>query len=116
MPCIRDDILLRKKPPTRSHTPSEFFSASAGIALVSLAARHAGAREITSASVFAVTLGVMYLASTLYHAIPHPRAKRGMKVFVHCAIFLLIAGTYTPFTIAALKATLGWCCSGSSGD
>ncbi|MGB5235105.1 MAG: hemolysin III family protein [Candidatus Macondimonas sp.] len=91
-----------------THGIGLLLSIGGGIALVSLAARHAGAREITSASVFAATLVVMYVASTLYHAIPHPRAKRGLKVFDHCAIFLLIAGTYTPFTIVALKGTLGW--------
>jgi len=91
-----------------THGIGLLLSIGGGISLIILAARHAGAREIISATVFAATLVVMYVASTLYHAIPHARAKRRLKVFDHCAIFLLIAGTYTPFTIAALKGTLGW--------
>jgi hemolysin III len=91
-----------------THGIGVFLSIGGGASLVTLAAIHAGAREIISTVVFATTLVVMYAASTLYHAIPHARAKRRLKVFDHCAIFLLIAGTYTPFTIAALKGTLGW--------
>ncbi len=91
-----------------THGIGLLLSIGGGIILITLAARHASTREIISAAVFASTLVVMYVASTLYHAIPHPRAKRNLKVFDHCAIFLLIAGTYTPFTIVALKGTLGW--------
>ncbi|MGB5234194.1 MAG: hemolysin III family protein [Candidatus Macondimonas sp.] len=91
-----------------THGIGLLLSIGGGISLITLAARHASTREIISAAVFATTLVVMYVASTLYHAIPHPRAKRNLKVFDHCAIFLLIAGTYTPFTIVALKGTLGW--------
>ncbi len=91
-----------------THGIGLLLSIGGGISLITLAARHASAREIISAAVFATTLVVMYVASTLYHAIRHPRAKRNLKVFDHCAIFLLIAGTYTPFTIVALKGTLGW--------
>ena len=91
-----------------THGIGLLLSIGGGIILITLAARHASTREIISAAVFATTLVVMYVASTLYHAIPHPRAKRRLKVFDHCAIFLLIAGTYTPFTIVALKGTLGW--------
>jgi hemolysin III len=91
-----------------THGIGVLLSIAGGVSLVTLAAIHAGAREIISTVVFATTLVVMYSASTLYHAIPHARSKRRLKVFDHCAIFLLIAGTYTPFTIAALKGTLGW--------
>jgi len=91
-----------------THGIGLLLSIGGGIILITLAARHASTREIISAAVFATTLVVMYVASTLYHAIRHPRAKRNLKVFDHCAIFLLIAGTYTPFTIVALKGTLGW--------
>ena len=51
---------------------------------------------------------LLYLASTLYHAVEHPVAKGRLKVFDHCAIYLLIAGTYTPFTLIGLRGTLGW--------
>jgi hemolysin III len=51
---------------------------------------------------------LLYLASTLYHALPVGRAKRVFRVIEHSAIFLLIAGTYTPFTLGVLRGTLGW--------
>ena len=51
---------------------------------------------------------LLYLASTLYHAIQHPVAKGRLKVFDHCAIYLLIAGTYTPLTLVGLRGSVGW--------
>ena len=60
------------------------------------------------ASVFAGTAVVLYLASTLYHALPPNRAKRVFRVLDHSAIFLLIAGTYTPFTLGVLRGPWGW--------
>lgn len=66
-----------------------------GTSLIVLSANHAGAREVISAAVFTTTRVVMYVASTLYHAISQPRTKQRFKVFDHCAIFQLIAGTYT---------------------
>ncbi|WP_348235440.1 PAQR family membrane homeostasis protein TrhA, partial [Salmonella enterica] len=49
-----------------------------------------------------------YAASTLYHSIPHLATKRRMKVFDHCAIYVLIAGTYTPFLLVSLRDRGGW--------
>jgi hemolysin III len=60
------------------------------------------------ASVFAATIVLLYLASTLYHALPRNRAKRVLQVIDHGAIFLLIAGTYTPFTLGVLRGAWGW--------
>lgn len=91
-----------------THGVGVLLSIGGGAVLVTLAAIYAGARETASALVFVLTLVLLYGASTLYHAIPHVRAKRYLKVLDHCAIFLLIAGTYTPFTVAALKGGLGW--------
>src|SRR5687767_14765426 len=51
---------------------------------------------------------MLYLASTLYHALPHPRAKRVFRILDHVAIYLLIAGTYTPFTLGVLRGPWGW--------
>lgn len=91
-----------------THGVGMLLSIGGGAVLVTLLAVHAGAREVAGAAVFAATLVLLYTASTLYHAIPHATAKRHLKVFDHCAIFLLIAGTYTPFTVAALRGGLGW--------
>ncbi|MDF1501936.1 hemolysin III family protein [Roseisolibacter sp. H3M3-2] len=58
--------------------------------------------------VFGATLVLMYLASTLYHAVPHARPKRVLRTIDHSAIFLLIAGTYTPFLLGPLRGPWGW--------
>ncbi len=81
----------------------------AGLAvLVTLAALHGSAWHIVACSVYGATLVLLYLSSTLYHAIQAPRAKRVFRVFDHSAIYLLIAGTYTPFLIVTLRGKLGW--------
>lgn len=72
------------------------------------AARRGGALTVAGAGVFAVTLVLLYLASTVYHALPHNKAKRLFQVLDHAAIFLLIAGTYTPFTLGVLRGGWGW--------
>jgi len=67
-----------------------------------------GSLQIISCAVYGSTLVCVYAASTLYHALPSPRAKRALKIFDHCAIYLLIAGTYTPFTLVTLRGGWGW--------
>ena len=79
-----------------------------GAVLITLAAIHGDAWQLGAAITFGVTLLLLYLASTLYHAIQHPVAKGRLKVFDHCAIYLLIAGTYTPFTLIGLRGPWGW--------
>lgn len=76
--------------------------------LVVLAARGGDPFEIVSAAIFGTTLVILYLASTLFHASEHPRIRRGLEIFDHCAIYLLIAGTYTPFTLGTLRGGWGW--------
>jgi hemolysin III len=68
----------------------------------------AGAAAITGVSIFAATMIVLYLSSSLYHAFPHNKTKRVFRVFDHSAIYLLIAGTYTPFTLIVLPPIWGW--------
>ena len=60
------------------------------------------------ASVFATTMVLLYPASTLFHALPPNRAKRVFQILDHSAIYLLIAGTYTPFTLGVLRGVWGW--------
>lgn len=64
--------------------------------------------QVVACSVFGGTMVVLYTASTLYHSISQPRTKAMLRVFDHCAIFLLIAGTYTPFTLINLRGPWGW--------
>jgi len=76
--------------------------------LVMHAARHGDARFVVGASVFAASMILLYLSSTLYHALHAGKAKRVFRVIEHSAIFLLIAGTYTPFTLGVLRGAWGW--------
>ena len=88
------------------------FGAAAALAggavLIALAALYGDGWQLVSAIVFGLCLLLLYIASTLYHAIQHPVAKARLKVFDHCAIYLLIAGTYTPFTLVGLRGPWGW--------
>lgn len=76
--------------------------------LITLAALFGSGWQLAGAIVFGASLLLLYITSTLYHAIPYPDAKLRLRVFDHCAIYLLIAGTYTPFTLVGLRGTLGW--------
>ncbi len=76
--------------------------------LVVSSVRSGDAANIVGASVFAVTMVLLYLASTLYHALPHGKAKQVFRVLDHGSIFLLIAGTYTPFALGVLRGAWGW--------
>lgn len=76
--------------------------------LIVVASRSAGAIGVVAASVFGATIILMYLMSTLYHAFPESRAKRVFNVLDHSAIYVLIAGTYTPFTLVVLGGGWGW--------
>lgn len=92
-----------------SHGLGLLLSIAGLVLLVDLAlVRGGGARLVTACSVFGVTLILLYLASTLYHGIRHDRAKRLLRVLDHSAIYLLIAGTYTPFCLVSLGGAWGW--------
>ena len=64
--------------------------------------------HVASAGVYGATLVALYAASTLYHAFRRPGVKKVLRVLDHCAIYLLIAGTYTPFVLVGLGGGLGW--------
>ena len=76
--------------------------------LVTLATARGQALHVATCAVYGTTLILLYVASTLYHSIPLPRAKRVLRVLDHCAIYLLIAGTYTPFALVSLRGARGW--------
>ncbi|ALJ29009.1 transmembrane hemolysin protein [Stenotrophomonas acidaminiphila] len=80
----------------------------ASAVLITLAAIYGDGWQLASAIVFGIALLLLYTASTLYHAIQHPVAKGRLKIFDHCAIYILIAGTYTPFTLIGLRGPWGW--------
>jgi hemolysin III len=91
-----------------THGLAAVFALAAASVLITLSALSGDRWQLVGAIVYGVTLLLLYLASTLYHAIPHAGAKAKLKVFDHCAIYLLIAGTYTPFALVGLRGTWGW--------
>ena len=74
---------------------------------VTLAAQRGGATSVVAVSIYGAMLVLLYLSSTLYHSF-RGRAKTVFRVFDHCSIYLLIAGTYTPFTLTVLRGAWGW--------
>ena len=86
-----------------------FLAALAGFPVLVVAALKGGnTMEIAGATVFATTMVLLYFTSMMFHAFPQSRAKRVFQVLDHSAIYLLIAGTYTPFTLGVLHGTWGW--------
>ncbi len=98
---------------TLSHGLAALAALAALPLLVIGAARDGSTAGIVGASIFGVTMLLLYLASSIYHALPAGRAKRVFLRLDHCAIFLLIAGTYTPFTLGALHGAWGWALFGT---
>ncbi|MDD5249587.1 MAG: hemolysin III family protein [Rhodocyclaceae bacterium] len=76
--------------------------------LTTFAALHGDAIDVAACAVFGATLVLCYTASTLYHGIPIERARRVLRALDHSSIFLLIAGTYTPFMLVNLRGPWGW--------
>ena len=90
-----------------SHLVGASLALAGSVVLVTLAAMDGDSKRIASYSVYGVTLFMLYLVSTLYHSL-RGRAKRIFQVLDHQAIYLLIAGTYTPFVLIALKGAQRW--------
>ena len=84
------------------------LSVAALVILVALAVLSNDNFKLASAIVLGVALVLEYTASTLYHSFPQPRVKHVFKIFDHCGIYLLIAGSYTPFCLVTLRNDNGW--------
>jgi hemolysin III len=91
-----------------SHGIGLLAGAVAAPVLIVAALRRDNRPFLIGACIFAATIILMYLASTLYHALPENRAKRVFRVLDHGSIYLLIAGTYSPFTLGMLPGAWGW--------
>src|SRR5271155_5842001 len=91
-----------------THGVGLVLSIAGFVVLLTLAVMHGSALRIVSCAIYGSTLICVYAASTLYHGIAAPRCKRALKIFDHCAIYLLIAGTYTPFLLVNLGGGWGW--------
>jgi hemolysin III len=107
-PCPRSQTLGEEIANSVTHGVGLLLALSAMPFLIAAAVRRGDAANVIGASVFGATLVLLYLASTVYHALPQNRAKRVFQLFDHAAIFLLIAGTYTPFTLGVLRGAWGW--------
>lgn len=90
-----------------SHLVGAGLAASGAVALIVLAAHLGDPWKIVSFSIYGAMLLTLYIASTLYHCL-QGRAKDILQKFDHCAIYLLIAGSYTPFTLVSLRGPWGW--------
>lgn len=95
-----------------AHSITHGIGALIGVAvlvlLVVFSAMRRSAWEVVSCSIYGATFILLYLGSTLYHAVQEPKAKRILKIIDHSAIYLLIAGTYTPYALSPLRGGLGW--------
>jgi hemolysin III len=85
-----------------------FVAALAALPVLVIGAMDDGTRAIVGAAVFGSAVAILYLTSTLYHALPPRRAKNVFRILDHGAIYILIAGTYTPFTLGVLRGPWGW--------
>jgi hemolysin III len=91
-----------------THALGAMLGAAGLVLLVVASSRHGDAWHIVSSAVFGATLVLLYSASTLYHSFRGVRARQILQKFDHAAIFLLIAGTYTPFVLVTLRGPWGW--------
>lgn len=91
-----------------THGIGAFLSVVGLTVLVVLASLRGDSWQLISFSIYGSTLFILYLASTLYHSIQHPKTKKIFQIIDHAAIFLLIAGTYTPFLLVSLRPVIGW--------
>jgi hemolysin III len=107
---------MNERPQDRAEELANSISHGLGLALAVAAlpiltvhaAQYGSARNVVAATVFAATMIILYLVSTLYHAVPASRAKAVLCRLDHAAIFLFIAGSYTPFAFGVLWGGWGW--------
>lgn len=78
------------------------------VTMVVRAANHKDVYAVVSAAIFGASLIILYTMSTLYHALTNEKAKKVFRIFDHATIFLLIAGTYTPYLLVSMRGQTGW--------
>lgn len=107
-PMFREQTLGEEISNSVSHGLGLLLAAIGLPVLIVHAVENGGPSAVVGAAVFGSSAVLLYLASVLYHAISHPRAKAVLQRLDHAAIYLLIAGTYTPFTLGVLRGGWGW--------
>jgi hemolysin III len=111
-----ESLASERRPQSSAEEIANSVSAGAGLLavmvgipfLVGSAIQRRNEYSLAGAIIFAVTMVSLYLASTIYHALPQGRIKRLFHLLDHSAIYILIAGTYTPFTLVAVRGVWGW--------
>ncbi|MCI8332716.1 MAG: hemolysin III family protein [Clostridiales bacterium] len=91
-----------------SHGVGALFAIGALVLCVVKSALHADPWAIVSSAIYGATLVLMFTLSTIYHALKINKAKRVFRVLDHCGVFLVVAGSYTPYTLVSLRGPLGW--------
>ena len=91
-----------------SHGIGTIISLIVLIVMIVISAKQGSALSVVASIIFGLTLILLYVSSTLYHALTNPTAKRVFQVLDHCAIFLLIAGSYTPYALLTIGGSKGW--------
>jgi hemolysin III len=104
----KERLTLEEVANCATHGVGLALSVAGFVALVALAWAYGDAWHLASCVVYGASLVALYLASTLYHGVRAPRAKQLLQALDHCGIYLLIAGTYTPFTLVTLRGPWGW--------
>ena len=97
-----------------SHAIGFILGIVALVFLVTYASRHGNAWHIVSFSIFGSSLIILYGASTFYHSTKKPELRSRLRIFDHASIYILIAGTYTPFTLVTLNGPIGWSIFGTA--
>lgn len=108
--------MINSRPQSRREELANALTHGAGLTaslvglplLVWVASSQGDTRQIVACSIFAASLVLLYAASTIYHALPASRAKHVLRVIDHVAIYILIAGSYTPFALGVLRGGWGW--------
>lgn len=91
-----------------SHGVGALFAVAGTIVMLICAATYSDMVGIVSSAIYGLSLIVLYAMSTLYHAVTDIKTKKILRVLDHSSVFLLIAGTYTPYTLVTIKGTMGW--------
>jgi len=99
---------IEEKININSHAIGFILSLVAAILLVTHASLHGNVWHIVSFSIFGASLIILYVASTCYHSAQKPELRSRLRIIDHASIYVLIAGTYTPFTLVTLNGSIGW--------
>lgn len=91
-----------------SHGVGVLLSVAALVLLIIFAAVYSDGYGLASALVYGISLILLYTMSMVYHIVQNEKGKKVLRIFDHCSIFILIAGTYTPYLLCTLRSTLGW--------